>query len=370
MKWILTFFLAIENIFAGTPVLIEYFFQPGCEECVKVSTLVLPVLEEHFSKQYVLRKYDINEEHNYLRLVAYQEQLQVDTNDSVCMIVGTRYLGGFQDIDHNLLNVVELELKKQPSAEEKQHLADGREALYRRAYSFTVGTVAIAGLLDGFNPCVFSTLVFFLSLLGVNKIRGRKLFIIGLTYCLASFLTYVALGLGILRFLLLFSGYPVLKVSFEAILSGFLLIFAVLSFRDAWKFWKTGKSQHITLQLPGRIKDQIHAVMRAGLKMSHLLVGAFCIGAIVTVLESVCSGQVYVPTLALMARETGLNSRWFLLLLLYNVMFILPLLFLFFAAWRGTTLTVFLDWSRRNVVKAKIALGIFFLLMAAIILIN
>lgn len=112
MKWILTFFLAIENIFAGTPVLIEYFFQPGCEECVKVSTFVLPILEERFSKQYVLRKYDINEEHNYLRLVAYQEQLQVDTNDSVCMIVGTRYLGGFQNIDHNLLNVVELELKK------------------------------------------------------------------------------------------------------------------------------------------------------------------------------------------------------------------------------------------------------------------
>lgn len=370
MKWILIFFLAMEHIVAGPPVLIEYFFQEGCGECVKVSTFVLPMLEERFPGQYVLRKYDTNQENNYLRLAAYQDRLQVKTNDPVCMIVGARYLGGFQDIDHNLLDVVEQELKKQPVTVGKQHLADGREALYRRAHSFTVGTVAVAGLLDGFNPCVFSTLVFFLSLLGVSKISGRKLFLTGLTYCLASFLTYVMLGLGIFRFLLFFSGYSVLKIIFEMVLSGVLLVFAFLSFRDAWTFRKTGNSRHITLQLPGKIKERIHSVMRAGLEMPHLLAGAFCIGAVVTVLESVCSGQVYVPTLAFMARETGLNSRWFLLLLLYNIMFILPLLFLFFAAWRGTTLAVFLDWSRRNVVKAKIALGIFFLLMAAIILIN
>ena len=108
--------------------------------------------------------------------------------------------------------------------------------------------------------------------------------------------------------------------------------------------------------------------MRKGLNFRYLLPGTFLIGCLVTLLESACTGQVYVPTLVLMSREAGAGSRWFLLLLLYNVMFILPLLILFLAAWRGTTLSVFLHWSKANVVQSKIALGVFFLLLVSILI--
>lgn len=108
--------------------------------------------------------------------------------------------------------------------------------------------------------------------------------------------------------------------------------------------------------------------MRNGLKFRYLLPGAFTVGVLVTVLESVCTGQVYLPTLVLMSREFGAGSRWFGYLLLYNLMFILPLLLLFLAAWRGTSMPVFLNWSRKNVVAGKTALGCLFLLLAALML--
>jgi len=147
---------------------------------------------------------------------------------------------------------------------------------------------------------------------------------------------------------------------------GVLLLFAWLSFRDARRFRQSGRADQVTLQLPGRIKQEIHRLMRRTLAYRYLIPGAFGLGVLVTVLESVCTGQVYLPTLVLLTREEGPDSRWFGYLLLYNLMFIIPLLVLFAAAVRGVSTRTFLAWSRVNVVRGKILLGIFFLALAAI----
>lgn len=345
------------------PVLIEYFFQAGCEECEKVNAFILPRLEEQFKGKYELKRYDIGTPDNYLKLAAYQEQSHIDDNEPVSMVVNRqRYLGGFRSIERQLFDAVgDAEPETAPDAPEPDS-----GTLHRRAEAFTISAIVAAGLLDGINPCVFATLIFFLSLLAVSRIGGTKLLLVGGTYCLACFLSYLALGFGLFRFLKLFTGYRVLQNGIELLLILFLLLFAFLSFRDAWRFRRCGKADQVTLQLPGKVKRNIHAIMRRGLKYRFLIPGAFMIGVLVTALESVCTGQIYVPTLALMAKETGAGSRWVWYLLLYNIMFLLPLLFLFAAAWRGVTTPVFLNWSKRNVVFSKIAMGSFFLLMAAL----
>lgn len=161
------------------------------------------------------------------------------------------------------------------------------------------------------------------------------------------------------RFIKLLSGFNYVQYCIEYVLIFLLVLFAFLSFRDAWRFKRSGRSDQVTLQLPIKIKKQIHTVMERGLKYRFLLPGAFLIGMMVTVFESVCTGQVYVPTLVLMSKEFGIGSRWFFFLLLYNFMFILPLLLLFGAAWKGTTTSIFIKWSKTNVVGGKIALGCF-----------
>jgi hypothetical protein len=150
-------------------------------------------------------------------------------------------------------------------------------------------------------------------------------------------------------------------------MAALLVGFAALSFLDAWRFHQTGNPSSVTLQLPDRIKDRIHRTMKAGLRYNRLLPAVFVVGILVTALESVCTGQVYVPTLALLARAEGPASRWFVLLLLYNLMFILPLAVLLVLVWRGLGTPRLLAWSRRHVVPAKILLGLLFLALAAIL---
>ena len=56
------------------------------------------------------------------------------------------------------------------------------------------------------------------------------------------------------------------------------------------------------------------------------------------------------------------------LLLLYNVMFILPLAAAFAAAYQGVRIAAMLQWSKRGVVGGKILLGLVFLVLFALLL--
>lgn len=350
-------------------VLLEYFFQPGCGECEKVDAFVIPRLEERFAGRYELVRYDTGILENYLKLVEAQERLGVKSGEPVGIIVNRRvFLAGFREIDRGLLRAMETAAHEsvEPTA---PTAAPDPGILRKRAETFTVGVIAAAGLVDGINPCIFATLVFFLSLLAVARIGGRKLLLAGGSYCLACFLTYFAMGFGLFRFLKLFSGYRRLQGGLELAMVALLLVLAFLSFRDACRYRKTGKADRVALRLPERIKKRIHEIMRRGLQSRYLLPGAFVTGMLVTALESVCTGQIYLPTLALMVKESGTGGRWVWYLLLYNAMFLLPLLLLFAAAWRGTTTRIFLDWSRKNVVCGKIAAGCLLLLLATLMLI-
>ncbi|MDD3118744.1 MAG: hypothetical protein PHQ27_06170 [Victivallales bacterium] len=362
---------------AAAPVAIEYFYQPGCHDCEDVAAFILPQLEEQFPGQYRLHRYDMGIKENVLRLLRRQRQLHVADNPTVVIIVnGSVYLGGYDRIAAQLLPAVRAATAAPPTTHADAATADHAPVAtapsapreLEQEVSFTPAMVIMAGLADGINPCVFSTLVFFLTLLLTLRVSRTKLLLSGGVYCLAGFLTYLALGFGMFRFLKLLTGYSLLRTGLNLVLLGLLLGLAMVSFRDAWRYYRTRQAAAVMLQLPDRIKTGIHRLMRRGLRYRLLLPGIFGIGVAVTLLESVCTGQVYIPTLILLTREAGPTSRWFFYLLLYNLMFILPLIILFLALGFGASMTRLLRWSRRNVIIGKIFLGVLFLGLAAILL--
>ena len=105
--------------------------------------------------------------------------------------------------------------------------------------------------------------------------------------------------------------------------------------------------------------------MKEGISAKSLLLGGIIIGTLVTALESVCTGQMYVPTLVVMAKS-GMSKAWGYLLL-YNLMFILPLVVVFILTYFGLRTPTLLGWSKKNVVISKVLLGAFFLLLAVLV---
>lgn len=366
------------------PVGIDFFFEPGCHECERIEAEVFPELGRRFAERVVVQRHDIGIETNFIYLLQLEDALGYAGDERAYLMVEKQHVFGSRPDVEALCSVISnllfdvgqascLSVPDRPVPEKQAgSLSYFRETdsdpIRNRFSGFTLPAVLVAGLLDGLNPCAISTLVFFMSLLAVSKVRKRPLLVLGFSFCLASFLTYLALGFGLFRVLHLFSGFTVLRSVVEWGMSGILLVLAVLSFRDAVRFRKSEDGHDVTLQLSKGMKVRIHGVMRRGLGFRRIFLGGLVIGTAVTALESVCTGQVYVPTLVLILKNSSLSEgRAWVFLLGYNLMFIVPLVFTFGAVYWGLRAETLLRWSRKNVVFGKCLLGVFFILMIFLI---
>ncbi len=358
------------------PVIIDYYFEQGCEDCRRVNEIVLPALQAGYSGFYELNRLDLGIETNYLRLVSMLDRLGSGRNEHVFISLDNAILlEGYPEIAARLLGAMSERLSIIEDAQEHQQqwpqgtAEQARELIAARASAFTLAGVIAAGLIDGINPCAMSTLVFFISLLSVSRIRGRLLLIAGAAFCVACFLTYFAIGFGLLRALQLFWLFPLIQTALNLLMVLALLVLAAFSFRDAARYQASRDPADIALQIPDAWKRRVHALMRDRMRSGHIALAGFSIGTAVTVVESVCTGQVYVPTLVFIVKSGADTWRGILYLLLYNFLFVLPLVIIFIVTYQGLKFHELLDWSRRNVVGSKILLGVFFLMMAGIILV-
>ena len=371
-------FLLFALFFSGSacaePVTIDFFYEPGCRDCERIEAEILPEIGKRFGDACTIQAHDLGIETNFLYLLELEDAAGHAGPERGYLIVGKKHVFGSSPDVNKLCSVISDFVGRGSGPRQESATTDccsnySVSTVAEERYSgFTLPAVLIAGLLDGMNPCAISTLVFFMSLLAVSKVRNRQLLLLGISFCLASFLTYLALGFGLFRMLHLFSGFNTLRSAGEWGMTAILLVLAFLSFRDALRFRKSRDPHDVTLQLSTRMKKQIHRVMRRGMGADCVVLGGLLIGTVVTALESVCTGQVYIPTLVLILKNNAfLETRAWLYLLAYNLMFVLPIVFVFIAVYFGLRTQTLLGWSRENVVLSKILLSLFFISLAFLI---
>lgn len=242
-----------------------------------------------------------------------------------------------------------------PQAEVKT--GEASNEIVNRFNAFGTLAVAGAGLLDGINPCAFATIVFFISYMSLVG-RGRKeMLAAGGAFAAAVFVTYLLLGMGLLKFLSFLNEFSVVAkcVYLLAAIGTFALAF--LSLYDAYKA-KQGKVKEITLQLPKSLKQRIHKVIREQTRTSGVITGALAIGFAISVLELVCTGQVYLPTITFVMSVEGMRGHALAYLILYNLMFIVPLLVMFGFVYWGTTSMQLGGVLQRHLMPVKLGTGV------------
>ena len=357
-------------------VRLDLFFSTGCTECERVEQEVLPELEELFDGMYELVRHDMLQAETIPLLVAYQERCDNHDNGRVSIVVDhTVFLSGYEAIAAELLERVNtaLEARQDPAWRMPQapDLSEDEadEVVRRKASGLTFSVVALGGLLDGFNPCAISTLIFFMSVLAVARAAPRTRLLVGVSFISASFLVYMGLGLGFLYVFRQAPSFTTVKRVVETVLGLCMIPLALFSFRDAFRFRKSQRADDVTLQIPKAFKTRIHNIMRSRLGTGGSILGGLVTGAGVTVLESVCTGQSYVPVLMYMLKKDCSNFCVWLLLIVYNLLFVLPLAVVFVCFHRGMQLTALIEWSKRNLVVVKILLGLFFSAMAVLLLV-
>ncbi len=254
-----------------------------------------------------------------------------------------------------------------------------KEVLLERFQSWTTGTVVVNGLIDGINPCAFTVLVFFMSFLAFVGYRKKQMFVLGAFFILAVFITYLLIGLGLFEFFRRLEAFSFLSKLIYLLTAILALVLGALSFYDYWVFKKTGNPEKVTLKLPEIIKRRIHSVIKdrtdkrsdeslAKGSILKLAFAALSSGFIVSILESVCTGQLYLPTIVYVLGVEHLRLRAVLYLLLYNLMFILPLTAIFVFALLGMTSESFASIAKKHLAKIKLATAAVFLALGLALL--
>ena len=203
-----------------------------------------------------------------------------------------------------------------------------------------------ASLIDGINPCAFGVLIFLLAYLAKTTKKKSKMLVNGFVYIFAVFLTYLFAGLLLLPIIQSLGSFSVYSY---VILAVIVVIAGLLEIKDYFWYGK-GFSLSIFPSEAERIKKYVSSVSGNPLT-------AFALGVFVALVELPCTGAVYLAVLALMS-FTGVTVSNILFLVIYNVIFVIPLVVILLLVYRQSSTVKFERWRQKHKALMRLATGL------------
>ena len=344
----------------GAVVTLSYYFSPGCRSCERFLSQEIPVLEQQLGIDLVVERTSIFDPGAYERYLELLMLLGEQERAYPAIVAGDRVLQGDREIESELRELV-VALAKEGAAgvgqgAQKPPAAGAPRG--KRTVDLAVLPVIAAGLLDGINPCAFTTLIFLVSALAVAGKSRREVLVLGLFYTLSVFVTYYLIGWGFLSAIRYAHSFYLFARIIHWTLAAVLVVLAALSFYD-YLLIRKGKTGKIVLQLPAAFKRRIHVSIKSKTRSATLVGSALVLGFLVSVFELACTGQVYLPTIVYTVRS-GRALRGYAYLLIYNLGFIAPLLAVFALSFAGLSLKILTAVFQKRMALVKLALvGLF-----------
>jgi len=212
--------------------------------------------------------------------------------------------------------------------------------------------VIIAALVDSINPCAFGILLLTIAfLLSLGKMRLSILKIGGI-YILGLFTVYILIGLGILQALHIFNTPHFMAKAGASV----LIVLGALSLIN--EFFPS-------FPIKFRIPQAAHHKM-AELMNKASLPTTFLLGALVGLCEFPCTGGPYLMVLGLL-HDRGTYLAGIGYLLLYNLIFILPLAVILLIASDNALLEKVKAWKKAETKHMKIWGGVAMVILGLLI---
>lgn len=209
--------------------------------------------------------------------------------------------------------------------------------------SIVLGAAAI----DSINPCAIGVLILMVSVILGQGGSPKRLLKVGGAYIFAIFATYLIAGLGLIYF---FSNIPIALAEYLSIAVGMLVIFAgILEVKDY--FWY-GKG--FSLQIPKKYADKIHDWSTT----NKSIWGVMLLGAFVAAVELPCTGAPYLAILTILRIDFTIWA--FGLMVLYNIIFVLPLIVILVMVASGTKISSVSKWKEDSKGTMRLAMGLMF----------
>ncbi len=350
------------------------FVSKDCHRCARLVEDVMPKVTAGFAGVLRVECRDISDAENYKLLFDLKKKHSSDYKaDFPVLYLNGRFIDGRRDENLTFASISEFI----NGALRANHPVSGSHVggdagVSRYFESLGIYAVMAAALADGINPCSFTVIVFFMSFLFMRGYRRRSIAVAGGAFIVSVFITYFLIGIGFFGALYAIKGFWTVSGIINTCVGIFSIALGMFSLYDALKFLKGGKAGDMLLQLPKRVKDKIHSVIGGRYRVDKspardnvfgIIAGTLAVGFTVSIFESVCTGQLYLPTIVFMLKNGHYKIQALGYLLLYNLFFIIPLILIFLLALAGVSSQAFAAYMKRRLVLIKILLAALFIIL-------
>jgi len=375
---------------------LAYFYQMGCPKCDRANVLLKYMAKKY--PQLDIKKIDLNAPDGKRLNETLSNRLNLPMEKRLIapsIFIGNNYLSPDEITESKVEALIQKYGEKStgvsasesepklttpapipPLLSTPEETKKAEESIIQRFKSFGVVAILLAGLIEGMNPCALATLVFFISYLTMVGRKRKEIFWVGLGFSGAGFLTHLLIGIGILSFVQHLSFLPLFSQIVYFITFIFALFLGIFSLYDYVQL-KKGRPSKMRLQVPNFLKKRIHQIIRVRSDVLEankespsfrFLLAAIVIGSIVTLLQSTCTSQVYLPTILFVTNIPSLRGSAVLYLVLYNFVYILPLLVIFGIVYWGVTSEQLSFFLQRRASTIKLLTSVFFFALAGILI--
>ena len=317
-----------------------YFYSATCVHCERVNQYFQ---DNGIYGKYDIQKIEVSSADNFNQLNQYfdAEGVAADKRGYPVIFFDGQMLAGDQDIIDNFVSKIDQsDASVIPTPDSIRHAIQKKNqsaaVLPQPVVKLTlpIWLLISAAFVDASNPCALAVLILLLATVIAAKGKNSAL-LAGLLFSLAIFISYFLMGISLYRAITVFNvpKYLSLGVGIFSILIG------LANLKDV--FWP---GKFFVMEVPMSWRPRMQAL----LKSVTSPLGAFGVGFLVSLFLVPCASGPYIAILGLLAQKVD-TVRNILLLVLYNFVFVLPMLIITIAMYFFNARMGKLEaWRRKN----------------------
>lgn len=304
-----------------------FFYEASCPHCARVERFLNERVRSIYPVE--IKEFEVHRSSNARLLgrfaARYDTEVFIPT-----VVVGDTLIKGDERIS---LRNIEASVRKalRENAPSPMTLIKDQDDLQQ---TFNIPAILSAAAVDAINPCAFAVLTLLLGTILVGRRSKRHVIRAGLAFTASTLISYLLMGLG-LFFVISISGIQ------HHIYAGVSILAILVGLGNIKEYVWPGKwfSMGVPRSWGNRVQEITHRVTSVP--------GAFAIGFLVSVLLLPCTSGPYVVVIGMLG-ESSTRLTAILLLLVYNIIFILPFIVITLAVGYGLTTTARLEKLRRK----------------------
>jgi cytochrome c biogenesis protein CcdA/glutaredoxin len=354
LLFILAFFFPAKAVAEVKKDAIYLFWGQGCPHCAQVNMLFE---EKGYNNKYPIEKREVyNNKTNANLLNEYFEKYHVplDNRGVPAIFIGERYLIGGTDIPNQFESLANEFTKSKPSEIKPEATTSPVKATSSPSVNLLLPAVVAGALADSVNPCEFAVLILLLTAILASGSPKRALKA-GLLFSLAIFISYLLMGLGLYKAL----AWGNLPRFFLIGIGVLAIVLGLFNMKDYFWYGKGGFLMEVPMSWRPQLKSLIFSVTSPA--------GAFFIGFLVSLFLLPCTSGPYIIILGMLSQRT-LFVQALGYLILYNIIFILPMVLITLAIYKGFNLQRAEEFRQKRLRLFHLIIGLLLIGMGGVVL--